>query len=181
MSKVILGGSRSVSRLNAPVRERVENIVSQGFDIVIGDANGADKALQEYLATRGYEKVTVFCSGDVCRNNLGNWKTVFIPTGRQKLDFEHYAQKDARMVGEADYGLFLWNGKSHGTLNSVRMLLKRGRPALVYISPKKSFVTMKMERDLEGVLGEFDLAVPHPHRRNPKNSAKSGVQRSLFG
>ena len=55
MSKVVLGGSRSVSRLSAPVRERVENIVSQGFDVVIGDANGADKALQEYLANRGCE------------------------------------------------------------------------------------------------------------------------------
>jgi hypothetical protein len=85
------------------------------------------------------------------------------------------------MVGEADYGLFLWNGKSHGTLNSVRMLLKRGRPALVYISPKKSFVTMKSERDLECVLGDFHLTVPRPHRRSPKKKAKSGLQGSLFG
>lgn len=181
MSKVVLGGSRSVSRLSAQVRERVENILSQGFDVLIGDANGADKALQEYLANRGYEKVTVFCSGEICRNNLGNWNKVFIPTVRKRFDFEHYARKDARMAGEADYGLFLWNGKSRGTLNSITMLVKRGRPALVYLSPKRSFVTVKEERDLEGVLGEFDLAVPHPHRRSPKKSAKSGAQRSLFG
>ncbi len=181
MSKVLLGGSRSVSRLSAPVRDRVENIVSQGFDVFIGDANGADRALQEYLANRRYDKVTVFCSGDVCRNNLGNWKTVFIPTGRKKLDFEHYVQKDARMADEADYGLFLWNGKSRGTLSSIRMLLARGRPTLVYVSPQRTFVTIKEERDLEDVLGEFGPAVPHPYGRRPKKGAKPTAQRSLFG
>ena len=181
MSKVVLGGSRSVSRLSAPVRERVENIVSQGFDVVIGDANGADKALQEYLANRGCEGVTVFCSGNVCRNNLGNWKTVFVSTNRKRFDFEHYVQKDAQMAGEADYGLFLWNGKSRGTLNSIRMLLKRGRPVLVYVSPKRTFVTIKEERDLDGELGKFSPAVPLPQGRSAKKRTRPTAQRSLFG
>jgi hypothetical protein len=179
MSKVLLGGSRSLSRLSAPVRDRIENIVSQGFDIVIGDANGADRALQEYLANRGYERVTVFCSGDTCRNNLGNWNTVFISTGRKTFDFKYYAQKDARMAGEADYGLFLWNGKSRGTLNSIRMLLERRRPTLVYLSPKKSFVTMRDERDIEQVLGDFSTAITLPSQRHPKKTTSG--QRPLFG
>ena len=181
MSKVVLGGSRSASRLSALVRERVENIISQGLDVVIGDANGADKALQEYLADRRYDKVTVFCSGDVCRNNLGNWEKVFVPSGRKKLDFEHYALKDAQMVGEADYGLFLWDGKSRGTLNSIRMLLKRGRPALVYLSPKKCFLSMKEEQDIECVISEFGPATPHRRGGRPKKGIKPPAQRSLFG
>ena len=85
------------------------------------------------------------------------------------------------MAGEADYGLFLWNGKSRGTLNSIRMLLKRGRPVLVYVSPKRTFVTIKEERDLDGELGKFSPAVPLPQGRSAKKRTRPTAQRSLFG
>ncbi len=180
MNTVLLGGSRSISRLAVPVQDRIENIVSQGFEILIGDANGADRVFQAHLASRGYKNVTVFCSGNACRNNVGNWKVTFVQTGRVKLDFEHYAQKDAQMASKADYGLFLWNGKSRGTLNSVRMLLERGRPVLVYISPKKSFVTLKKYRDLQSVMGRLGIDVPSLHKTPSKRGAKPLAQRSLF-
>ena len=180
MNKVLLGGSRSVSRLSESVRDRIENILSQGFEIIIGDANGADRALQAYLADRGYTSVTVYCSGDDCRNNLGNWKTILVPTGRTKLDFDHYVQKDVRMAGEADDGFFLWNGKSRGTLNTIRLLLKRERPVLVYLSPKESFVTLKNEADLEVTLGKVPLAVTTSRRRYSRKGTKPASQQSLF-
>lgn len=180
MSKVFLGGSRSASRLSAPVRERIENILSQGFDVVVGDASGADRAFQSYLAERGYANVTVFCSGSVCRNNLGNWKTTHVPTGRNKLDFQHYARKDAQMAGEADYGFFLWNGKSRGTLNSILMLLQRQRPALVYLSPKRRFITLKQEADLVGILSEIPPEAANVYGARPKKSDRP-TQQALFG
>ena len=180
MSKVVLGGSRSLSRLSSLVKEELENIVSEGVEIVIGDANGADKAIQMYLTSRSYKKVTVFCSGHVCRNNLGNWKTVFIRSGRRKFDFEHYAQKDARMVEEADYGFFLWNGKSRGTLNSIRMLLKRGQPVHVYVTPKKRFETLERERDLESLLGESGPIHARSYGRRTKKKVKPVAQQPLF-
>jgi probable addiction module antidote protein len=47
MNTVFIGGSRHVSRLPAPAKERLDNIVKSGFHIVVGDANGADKAVQK--------------------------------------------------------------------------------------------------------------------------------------
>ena len=85
------------------------------------------------------------------------------------------------MASEADYGFFLWNGKSRGTLNSIRLLLKRERPVLVYLSPKGSFVPLKNEGDLEVILGKTPLAVTTRRRNYPGKGAKPKPQQSLFG
>jgi hypothetical protein len=61
---VFLSGSRKISRLNDEIRLRLKTIISKEFEVVVGDANGADKALQSYLADINYEHVTVFCAGD---------------------------------------------------------------------------------------------------------------------
>src|SRR5437660_9634540 len=73
MTTVFLSGSRTITRLNDSIRNRLKNIVDQGLNVVVGDANGADKAVQTYLAATHYQKVIVFCAGRVCRNNIGNW------------------------------------------------------------------------------------------------------------
>ena len=45
MTTVFLGGSRQVSRLSTPVEKRLDKIIDQNFHVLIGDANGADKAI----------------------------------------------------------------------------------------------------------------------------------------
>ena len=50
MTKVFIAGSRQLSRLNADVKRRIETMIEKGFTILVGDANGADKAVQRYLA-----------------------------------------------------------------------------------------------------------------------------------
>lgn len=46
MTCVVLGGSRHISKLNDEIRHRLDRILEQQFRVVIGDANGADKAFQ---------------------------------------------------------------------------------------------------------------------------------------
>jgi hypothetical protein len=79
---VFLSGSRKISRLTDQVRVRLKNMIDQGFYIVVGDANGADKAIQSYFADCEYDKVVVFCAGDVCRNNVGDWWSAPCLTGQ---------------------------------------------------------------------------------------------------
>jgi hypothetical protein len=73
MTKVFIGGSRKLSRLNADIRHRLDRIIDGGFAVVVGDANGADKAVQSYLKSKNYDSVEVFCAGKACRNNVGSW------------------------------------------------------------------------------------------------------------
>ena len=87
MNTVFVGGSRHVSRLSTQVKERLNNIISSGFQIVVGDAAGADKAVQKYLVDVSYPHVTVFCSGDHPRNNLGLWETNKVATPKHRERF----------------------------------------------------------------------------------------------
>jgi len=73
MKKVFIGGSRRISRLNAEVTRRIDQMIERELDILIGDANGADKAVQAYLSERQYPNVAVFCTGGQCRNNVAGW------------------------------------------------------------------------------------------------------------
>ena len=47
MTSVFIGGSRAVSRLNDTIREQLDNLIARGRQILIGDANGADRAVQQ--------------------------------------------------------------------------------------------------------------------------------------
>jgi len=136
MKKVFFGGSRKLSRLNRTIRERADNIVAQDFQVLIGDANGADKAMQKYLAEKGYKNVIVFCMDDTCRNNLGNWQIKAVTSNRRKKDFSYFAAKDKEMSQQADYGFMLWDGKSKGTLNNIINTLQRNRYVLETVTKK---------------------------------------------
>ena len=48
-STVFVAGSRQISRLPAEVTSRLDTMIEKGFQILVGDANGADKAVQRYL------------------------------------------------------------------------------------------------------------------------------------
>ena len=46
-------------------------MIEKGFQILVGDANGADKAIQRYFADRSYPNVLVPCSGTTTGTNVG--------------------------------------------------------------------------------------------------------------
>src|SRR5260370_39476448 len=98
---IFIGGSRALSKLNAVIRARLDDLIKRGCTIFIGDANGADKAVQQHFAKREYPNVTVFCVEE-CRNNVGGWPIRRIkPTNGNRKDFSYYAAKDIVMTGEA--------------------------------------------------------------------------------
>ncbi len=155
---VFLSGSRSIARVSPAVRERLDNIMQCSLSVIIGDANGADKALQRALADAAYEPVTIFAAGDKCRNNLGGWETRFIKTrpGLKGRDF--YAQKDKAMASAADYGFVLWDGESAGSIGNALELIHQGKPALIWFAPEKAFHKIKYIPDLEALLNRCDRA-----------------------
>lgn len=152
MTTVFIGGSRRLARLNDIVRSRADNIMRQHFAVLIGDANGTDKAMQSYFAAKVYRNVTVYCMGDRCRNNLGDWPTRHVSPSRQKRDFGYYAAKDEEMARAASYGFMIWDGKSKGTLNNILNLLKQQKKVLVYFSLDKSCRTLGSLDDLARLL-----------------------------
>jgi hypothetical protein len=160
MTKVFIGGSRKISRLGPEVEARVDNIIAGNYTVLIGDADGADKAVQAYLAERGFKKVVVYCMGDKCRNNVGGWEIQRIRAGKNVKGFEYYATKDRVMAQDASHGLMLWDGKSKGSLNNILNLIALGKSVLVYLHPIQEFVTIKTSADLDLLLSNC-----HPQTR----------------
>jgi len=156
MTKVFIGGSRAVNRLNPLVQARTDNVINQHFTVLIGDANGADKAIQRYLASKGYNNVIVYCMERKCRNNIGQWKTKRVEAGKDKRGFEYYAAKDIEMAKDASYGFMIWDGRSKGTLNNILNLLKLDKKVLVYFVPTSNCYTVTSYRDLLDLLGKCD-------------------------
>lgn len=152
MHSVFIAGSRALSKLNAQIKERLDNIVKQDLTVLVGDANGADKAVQRHLAERGYQHVVVYCM-EVCRNNLGNWPThphtaeLGVRHGRQ-----YYGIKDLAMAKDASCGFMIWDGKSKGTLTNVISLVNAQKKVLLYSAPRKHFFTVRTPRDLTHAL-----------------------------
>ncbi len=143
MTKVFIGGSRRVFRLDEPIRMRLDRIVEKGLSIIIGDANGADKAVQQYLNSKNYLNVEVFCSGHVCRNNIGNWKERKVSSTARNKTFDFYAAKDRTMADDATVGFMVWDGKSKGTILNVYRLLKQQKKAVVYNVTEKRFYELE--------------------------------------
>jgi hypothetical protein len=166
MTKVFIGGSRRVSRLNADVRRRIDRIIDQGFPVLVGDANGADKAVQKYLQSRGYEAVEVFCSGGECRNNVGKWPVRAVATSQTRRDFDYYAAKDEQMAQEA----------------SVARLLRQDKRVVVYATSSKRLLTLKVEADLEPLISACARNVQEKVLRSASGARRQsgGAQSSLL-
>jgi hypothetical protein len=178
MKKVFVGGSRRINRLNADVHSRLDRIIKGRLPVIVGDANGADKAVQSYLRNKNYDLVEVFCAGGDCRNNIGGWRTRNVAAEKLRgSDF--YAAKDRAMASEGSHGLMIWDGKSVGTLMNVLRLVEQDKIVVVYVTPTRKFVDIKSESDLQRFLDDHayqlkaDLAdrarrelksfVEHPH------------------
>jgi hypothetical protein len=145
--KVFIGGSRKVSRLSAEVRRRLDQVIDKRLHVIIGDANGVDRAVQQYFQKRQYDQVEVFCMEGTCRNNLGNWPIRSVSAPSKRKDFSYYSTKDRTMAEEASVGFMIWDGKSIGTLTNVFRLICQNKKVVIYIASSKQFSDLKDKAD----------------------------------
>jgi hypothetical protein len=156
MNTVFIGGSRSISRLNKKLKNILNVILDKNLTVLIGDANGADKAIQDYLLNKNYKNVLVYYMENKCRNNLGNWDTVPVNTDIKDKTYKYYFVKDLHMARASQYGFMLWDSKSKGTLNNIMNLLKDEKPTVVYFSPTKEILTLNNLTELDNLLNKCD-------------------------
>jgi probable addiction module antidote protein len=143
LNTIFIGGSRHVSRLPPEVKRRLDNVVASGHRVIVGDANGADKAVQKHFLDKHYDKVTVYCSGSAPRNNLGPWLIHQVDAPKTAKGFQFYAAKDREMAREANFGLMIWDGKSPGTVLNLLRLAIAGKIAVLFNVPDKDVVNIK--------------------------------------
>jgi len=136
---IFIAGSMNIKNLDPKVTDRIDTIVDSGFSVVVGDADGVDTSIQDYLHLKCADLVTVYCSGETPRNNVGNWPLATISTSAAPGTRAFFTAKDVAMARVADYGLMIWDAKSPGTLSNVIELLARGKKSYVFVNKEKTF------------------------------------------
>jgi len=145
---VFIAGSISIKNLTKAVTQRLDSIIAKGYEVVVGDAGGVDKAVQRHLHDRGYQSVTVYCINHP-RNNIGEWPVESVTVTAKRPNRSDFAKKD-RMMGErADVGFMIWDDRSPGTLNNVLNLLSFGKHALVYLYSSNEFLWVTTLAELQ--------------------------------
>lgn len=147
---VFISGSISISKLPDSAIKKIDNIVEKNYTILIGDAKGVDLQVQNYIHKKNYTNVIVYFIGYKTRNNVGNWKTKGIDSDKNKKGRELYTLKDIAMAEDADYGLMIWDGKSHGTFNNIKEMRNRNKKFFVII--KENIMD---ENNIESIMNIF--------------------------
>ncbi|WP_194790395.1 hypothetical protein [Pseudomonas sp. UFMG81] len=156
MPKVFISGSITIKQLAPQVEARLDNIRAAGLQVLVGDAAGVDSAIQRYFRTHDYAAVTVYCSSDTARHNLGGWPQLHVEPPAGARGRALHTAKDVRMADDCDYGLMVWDGKSPGTLSNVIELLGRNKKSLLYLYPHAQFHTLQAAADLQALVALMD-------------------------
>ena len=188
MNTVFIGGSRRISRLPEQAKHWLDDVTGKRYSVLVGDANGVDKAVQKYLANEHYEDVTVYYSGEFCRNNVGQWATRRVNASGNKNKFQFYAEKDREMAREADSGLMIWDGKSPGTVLNVLRLVRASKKVVLIDLQEKQPVTFNSETDWDAFLRQCPEALLRdlenralPTEWSPSRPAQTEIELSGTG
>ena len=155
--KVFIAGPRAITALDEQVKARLDNVMKNEMTVLVGDANGVDRTIQNYLHSAQHNAVLVYASGGKPRNNAANWPIVAVNAGKSR-GFDFYAAKDLQMAIDADYGFMIWNGISKGTLNNIINLTRLGKKSLVYFTPQKEFICVDSYDKLNELVHTCDNA-----------------------
>lgn len=149
MTSVLIAGSLSIKKISPFFLSRIDNIINENLPIIIGDADGVDRSIQEYLTYKNYQNVTVYYSGNHFRNNIGRWNTEQVVTDFQEGSKKFFTAKDMAMIESASYGLMLWDAKSTGTLKNVIELVSLNKKSTVFINKLAIFQPIRNVDELE--------------------------------
>ena len=185
MTKVFISGSMNIKNLDRQVQSRLRNIIKSDYAVIVGDADGADTSVQEYLKKNKVHAVVVYCTGEMPRNNIGHWPIQKVRSDGLPGTRAYFTAKDIRMADDCDYGFLIWDAKSTGTLSNAIELVKRRKKALVYINKAKEFLTVKHVLDLQALLRFMSegarIKAEQKIKLTEKLSALKNAQSELFG
>lgn len=139
MKKIFICGSIAIKELDETFKKRLDDIIEKEYNILIGDAEGIDKLVQEYLDKR-YKNVTIYYVGDEPRNHINKGFGLRHVNYDEKLDDKKNKQrekqqfKDRKMINDCDVCCCVWNGKSKGTYENIIKILDEKKDIEIYLS-----------------------------------------------
>lgn len=117
------------------IKSEIENHIKNGNKIIVGDAPGIDRQVQNYLKKRKYSNVEVYGPGQQVRY-LANKKWEQNPIDAPEFETgskEWLAKKDIAMTNAADLGLaIVLDEGAKATRKNVERLISQNKNVKVY-------------------------------------------------
>ena len=99
--KVFIAGPRALRTLDEKIIRQLISISAKEHEVIVGDADGIDTAVQQFFADRQYENVIIYATEGKARNNVGRWNIKAVVPPNQAKGFRYYAAKDLEMAKDA--------------------------------------------------------------------------------
>lgn len=122
-------------KLPKEIRKELRSSMKQKDKIVVGDAPGIDRQVQDYLKKRRYKDVEIYGPGKKVRYIANEkWKTHPIDDPKHEpFSSEWLAKKDRVMTKVADKGLaVILDEGATATRNNVKRLIDQNKQVKVY-------------------------------------------------
>ena len=122
-------------RLPRPIQEKINDYMKNGYKIIVGDAPGIDRQVQNYLNKAGYQNVEVYGPGKQVRYSANSkWKTNPIDDPDHEVGSKEWlAKKDVAMTNAASEGLaIVLDEGAKATRKNVDRLREQGKNTYVY-------------------------------------------------
>jgi|28_taG_2_1085356.scaffolds.fasta_scaffold00211_11 hypothetical protein len=145
MSKVFISGSISTKTLPNGVLESLKKIQNNNMTILVGDADGIDKVIQDYFKRNNYDNVHVYSIYSSPRNlSSKTFQTKLVNVAPEiTKERERQTHKDKAMSVDSDYSLVVWDGKSRGSHKNIIRALSLDKKVKVYLSNEDQFIEPK--------------------------------------
>jgi hypothetical protein len=144
MSSVFISGSIAIKKLPQLVEMSLKKIIEQNIEVVVGDADGIDKTIQNYCKKMNYSNVTVYSIYSVPRNFIKGFKKKHISISiDSKSEREKQRVKDEAMTIETDYSFIIWDGKSKGSYQNALRALDYQKKIRIYLNQNNTFLMPK--------------------------------------
>lgn len=118
------------------IKSEIDSAIKANKKIIIGDAPGVDRQVQDYLNSKKYSNVKVYGPGKQVRYSANSkWKTETVDSGKYKPDTEEWrAEKDEVMSKLADEALaiIIENGGSSATRANIQRIIDRNKDVKVF-------------------------------------------------
>jgi hypothetical protein len=127
-------------KLPKEVRQEIKGHVRQGNKIVVGDAPGIDRQVQNYLNKKHYSNVEVYGPGKQVRYSANKkWKTNPVDAPEFEVGSKEWlAKKDIMMTKVSDIGLaVVLDEGAKATRRNVDRLIEQNKTVKVYELSKK--------------------------------------------
>ncbi|SIN83292.1 hypothetical protein [Fibrobacter sp. UWB11] len=131
--KIFISGSKSISKLPDLAIVFIDQFIENNDEILIGDCYGVDAVVQQYIESKGFSNVTIYCSGVSPRNNFTSSAKIHscIEAAKGLSDSNFHYVKDIQMAKDCDQALMIWDGKSKGTAENLKRIKQMGKTFIV--------------------------------------------------